>query len=282
LTFRHIFENVSLVAWPAPGLAAGFRSTLASDRVRAEVMQISQFQPVLNRVGSIAAAALIPITIAWAVLLVYPSAPSADAHPVERLHYISTHDNWQVASLIVAVVMAILYVPLWLALGAAIARQRQTLGLAAVVLGVLYGPVVIVGYWTQLTTLRGLDSLRQRNVDAAIAMADAFSFSGNFWTGSYGIVIVGFVIWGLAMAAVSVGLAMLPASSARATGAMFGLAGLLAIVGAIGFASGVSVLEHGLLLSGVISTPALASAAIMLHQREPREISQATAEPVLQ
>jgi membrane protein implicated in regulation of membrane protease activity len=75
----------------------------------------------------------------------------------------------------------------------------------------------------------------------------------------------------------------------RLTAGLFGLAGLLALFGAIGFAANVPLLEHGIILSGIVFVPALAAAMVLLHRvargeniHTSSDVPQASAEPVLQ
>lgn len=240
-------------------------------------MSLSNVLPTLCRVGSIAAAILIVLTLAWVILLVHPSPPSADAGAIERLAFIELHTGWQTASFIVAALMAIAYIPVWASLGALIVPGRQTLGMITVVLGILFSSLFVIGYWTQITTVYSLMDLLDSNTDAAIAVAGAFDFSGNFWTASYGIVIASFVLLGLTTLTIFAGLGDSRYAPARTTAMLFGAAGLLAIVGAVGFAANISFLEHGILLSGVTFIPALSGTTILLHRvasgADPRAIS---------
>jgi hypothetical protein len=228
-------------------------------------MNLSNLVPLLARVGSIAAAILIVLTIAWVILLIYPSPPSAEASAVERLAFIEQHERWQTISFAVAALMAIAYVPVWIGLGALIVPARQTIGLISIALGIMFSAVLVVGYWTQLATVQNLLQLLETNTNAAIAMAGAFDFSGNFWTASYGIVIAAFVLWGLTTLTIFSGLVDSTYRPAQVTGAIYGVAGLLALIGAVGFATGIGVLEHGILLSGILFVPALSGTAIVLH-----------------
>ncbi len=229
-------------------------------------MQRSSLIPILARIGSIAAVVLIILTIAWVILLIHPSPPSAEASAVERLAFIEQNEHWQTISFAVAALMAIAYIPVWLGIGATIVSVRQTLGMIAVALGVMFSAVLVVGYWTQLATVQNLLQLLDTNTQAAIAMAGAFDFAGNFWTASYGIVIAAFVLWGLTTLTIFAGMVDSRYRPAQITGALFGAAGLLALVGAVGFAAGIGFLGHGILLSGVLFVPALSGTVIVLHQ----------------
>lgn len=229
-------------------------------------MNLANLAPKLARAGSIAATILIPLTIAWVVLLIHPSPPDAGASSVERLAFIEMNEQWQTASFIVAALMAISYVPVWIGLGAVIVPYRQTIAMIAVALGIMFSALLVVGYWTQLATVQNLLQLLETNPDAAIAMAGAFEFSGNFWTASYGIVISAFVIWGLTTLTICSGLLDSAWRPAQMTAAMFGVAGLLALIGAVGFAAGISILEHGIMISGVLFVPALSGTVIVLHR----------------
>jgi hypothetical protein len=252
-------------------------------------MQLSRVIPKLARAGSIAAAILIVLTVAWVILLLYPPAPASDASAVERLAFIEQHSQWQLASFAVAILMAIALVPVWLAMAAAIVPRRQTTGLIAGALGILYGPLMVVGYWTQFTAVRSLDNLRESNPEAAIAVVSAFNFSGNFWSTSYGIIIAGFVIWGLATLTIAAGLIDSRHGIARTSALLYGFAGILALLGSLGFAAGVSILEHGILLSGIVFIPALVSTAMLLNRlaagadvNPTHGVPQPSGEPVLQ
>jgi hypothetical protein len=242
-------------------------------------MQLSSVIPKLSRAGSIAAAMLTALTIAWVILLVYPSAPASDASPYERLQFIADHNHWQTISFVVAALMAIFYVPLWVALAALIVPVRQIPGLLVAAMGILFSAVLVVGYLTQLTTVRNLDHLRQTNAEVAIAIVEAWEFSGNFWTASYGIVIVAFVLWGLTTLAVFSGLFDSPYGPTRTVAKLYGIAGILAITGALGFATNVAILEYGLILSGITSVPAHARTAAMLHRFASETTAHTSSDP---
>jgi hypothetical protein len=227
-------------------------------------MQLPSMFPTLARIGSIAAVILAFLTVAWAFLLVFPSAPASDASPYERLQFIADHGHWQTVSFVVAGLMALLYIPVWAALAALIVPKRQIAGLLVAAIGVFFSTLLFVGYLTQFTTVRNLDHLRRTNADVAVAIVEAWEFSGNFWTASYGIVIAAFVLWGLTTIMVFAGLFDSSNPRTRTTAVLYGVAGLLALVGAAGFALGVTFLEYGLILSGALFVPTLISTALLL------------------
>jgi hypothetical protein len=237
----------------------------------------------MARAGSIAAGILAVLTIGWVILLVYPSAPASDASPYDRLQFIADNRHWQTISFVIAALMALVSIPVWASLAVTIVPRRQIAGLIIAILGVMYSALFFVGYLTQFTSIRSLDQLRQSNAQAAIAIVETWEFSGNFWTASYGIVMVAFVLWGLATLAVFAGLFDSRYNLARTTARLYGIAGILAFTGTLGFATNIAILEYGLLLSGITSVPAHAGAAAMLHRvasekavhlsRDPQRIS---------
>jgi hypothetical protein len=227
-------------------------------------MQLSSMFPTLARVGSIAAAILALLTIVWAILLVFPVAPGSDASPYDRVQFIVDHGHWQTVSFVVAAIMAIVYIPLWAALAALIVPFRQTIGLLIAACGVFFSALLFIGYLTQFTTVQNLDQLRRTNAELALAIVEAWEFSGNFWTASYGIVIAAFVLWGLTTIMVFAGLYDHPDQRIRKTAMLYGGAGVLALTGAIGYAIGAGLLEYGLLLSGLLFVPALGYTALLL------------------
>jgi hypothetical protein len=135
-----------------------------------------------------------------------------------------------------------------------------------VAFGMLYAPFTLLGYWVQITTVRGLVELAERDPERAIVAMEVIGFTGDPWSASYGVVILGYAILGLAALAVFGGLRDARYRLARVTAVLFGVAGLLAIVGTAGFVSGNAYLELGVLFSGIVYLPTLIGAAVLLHQ----------------
>jgi hypothetical protein len=220
----------------------------------------------LSRFGFWASLALLVLTVVWIVTLGLAPTPTPESTATEQLTFLKENERWHVASFATVVPMGLVHVPLWIALAALIWFHRP--GTAALVLsfGLIYAPFTVIGYWTQLTTVRGLINLYSSDPETAIAAFEVLQFSDNFWSLSYGIVVLGYGTWGLAALSVFAGTVDIPYRLARVTGILFGIAGVLGVIGAIGFVARNSYLELGVLSSGLIFVPALICTSMLLNR----------------
>jgi hypothetical protein len=232
-----------------------------------------QFILDLTRYGSLAALLLALLTIAWIVTLALSPAPPPGATASDQLQFIADHDGWQVLNFAVVVPLGLVHVPVWLGLAALIWRRRPAMAALAVAFGLLYAPFTVAGYWSQLTTVRGLAELAEREPERAAAAFEVLGFAGDPWSFSYGIIVLGYGVWGLAALAVFAGLRDEEYRLKRVVAVLFGVSGALAILGAIGFVAQRPLLELGVLLSGVVFLPAIVGTAVLLHQVSRRNIS---------
>lgn len=222
----------------------------------------------LRRGGALAALGATTLTIVWvAVLALSPQVP-AGAAASERLAWLAVHAEWHLAGFAIVVPLALLYVPMWLGLAAVLWDRAPAAGVLGVAFGLLYAPVGLLGYWLQLTVVRGLVQLRASDPEEALAVVRVLHFDGAPWSLGYALAVLGYALWGLAAVAVAAGLLRLPNALAHWTGIFFALAGLLSVVGAIGFVAGAAALEQGVLLSGVASVLASAGTALLLHRAD--------------
>jgi hypothetical protein len=225
-----------------------------------------QFVLDLARYGSLAAILLALLTLLWIITLALSPAPPPGATAGDQLQFIADHDGWQALNFAVVVPLGLVHVPVWLGLAALIWRRRPALAALAASFGLLYAPFTVIGYWSQLTTVRGLAELAEREPERAAAAFEVLAFTGDPWSVSYGIVVLGYGVWGVAALAVFAGLRDEDYRLTRVVAVLFGVSGVLAILGAIGFVAQIPLLELSILLSGVVSLSAVVGTAVLLHR----------------
>lgn len=229
-------------------------------------MHQSQLMQQLSRYGCWAAVALLVLSISWIISLAFAPLPGSDADTAERISFLADNETWHVINFAIVVPMGLVHVPLWFGLGALIWPRTPALAVMVAAFGLIYAPLTSIGYWSQLTTVRGIVELYDNDPDAAIAAFEILEFSGNPWSFSYGLVVLGYGVWGVAALAVFAGLIGASYKLARITGGLFGLSGAFGIFGAIGFAAGSALVELGVLFSGIVFIPALVGASVLLYQ----------------
>ena len=222
--------------------------------------------PQLARYGFGSAMALFVLSIAWIGSLALAPVAGADASASERISFLADNQGWHIVNFAIVAPMGFVHVPLWLGLAGIVWLKRPACAALVASFGLIYAPFTVIGYWTQLTTVRGIVELHETSPEAAISVFEIMEFSSNFWSWSYGIVVLGYGTWGLAAFAVFAGTVDIPYRLARVTGILFGLAGLLSVVGAIGFIARNQLAELGVVFSGIVFMPALIGAAALLYQ----------------
>jgi hypothetical protein len=227
-------------------------------------MTDSQLVRALTGYGFWAAIALLILTVGWIVSLALAPMPASGATTVERIQFLAENEGWHLANFAIVLPMGFLHVPVWIGLAALIWFRRPAMAVLTVAFGLLYTPFAVLGYWTQLTTVRGIVDLADEDMQAAEALFEMMVFDGELWSLSYGIVVMGYAIWGLAALHVSAGMMESPDRLTRATGILFGASGLAGIAGATGLVVRNDVIELGVLFSGILFFPALICAATLL------------------
>jgi hypothetical protein len=219
----------------------------------------------LLQAGWISAAIMAVLTTAWVVALALIPGPPGDAALVEKLRYLGDHPETAIGPGLVAG-LALLHVPVWLGLAAAVWARRPAAGLFGVVFGLVYAPLALMNYWAQLTVVRGLADVSRTDPVAAAAAYRLFEFPGGLASFTYGVDVLAYVVWGVAAIAVCVGLVALEGRLAQTTALLWGIGGVLAIVGGIGFLAQNDVLELGVLLSGVVFLVGLVATSVLLQR----------------
>jgi hypothetical protein len=220
----------------------------------------------MTRYGYVAALILFVLAVSWIVSLAFAPVPPAGATASERIEFLAQNEGWHIANFAIVVPMGFIHIPLWLGLAAIIWSRRPAIATMVAAFGLIYAPFTVIGYWTQLGTVRGVAELHNVNPEAATAAFEVLEFSGNSWSWSYGLVMLGYGTWGIAALAVFVGLSGIRYRLARITSWLYGTAGVLGVAGAIGFVMRIELIELAVLFSGVISVPALISSAVLLYQ----------------
>ena len=221
----------------------------------------------LRRVGGYAAALAACLTALWVIALVAVPGPPADATALARLTYLADHPETAIAPALV-VGLALLFIPIWLGLAAAVWSRRPAAGVLAVTFGLVYAPLASINYWSQLTVVRGLASLSRTDPAGSTGLYRLFEFPAGLTSLAYGLDVFAYAVWGIAAIAIAVGLWALAQPVARAAALAFGIGGSLAIVGCVGFVIGIPLLELGVMLSGIAALVAMVLAAVWLL-REP-------------
>jgi hypothetical protein len=227
-------------------------------------------QPVfirdMARYGSYAAILLGALTLLWIATLGLAPVPPDGASASERLQFIAEHEGWHTLTFAAVVPLGLAHVPVWIGLAAVIWPRRPAMASMAAAFGLLYSPFTVLGYWSQLTTVRGLVALAGTEPERAAAAFEVIGFTGDLWSLSYGIVVMGYGLWGLAALAVFGGLRDTEHRLTRVVAVLFGVSGALGVIGAAGFAAQIPALELGVLLSGVVFFPAIIGTAVLLRQ----------------
>ena len=231
----------------------------------------AQFESNLVRqlasIGAWSAILLIVLTVFWIISLAMAPAPPADASLTERFAFVRDNDGWQFLSFLAVVPMGLVHIPVWLGLAAVTWHIRPAMGLFASAFGLFYGLLTVMGYWLQLTTVRGLGMLHQEYPETAETLFPLIHFSGEPWSMPYGLVVIGYGVWGIAALFVGGALQGLPGVLGQWTAGLFAGAGVLGIIGGIGFVAQIGLLELGVLVSGILFLPAIICAAVLMKRR---------------
>jgi hypothetical protein len=226
----------------------------------------SQLVRSLAGYGFWAAIVLLILTVGWIVSLALAPMPASGASTAESIQFLAENEGWHVANFAIVLPMGFVHVPVWIGLAAVIWFRRPAMAVLTVAFGLLYTPFAVLGYWTQLTTVRGIADLADDDLQAATALFELMVFDGELWSLSYGVVVMGYAIWGLAALHVCAGTFDSPDRLTRITGILFGASGLAGIAGAIGLVARNELIELGVLFSGILFFPALIGAAALLWQ----------------
>lgn len=88
------------------------RANIASDAGSA----IARLNATLARSGSVAAAVLLALTLAWIVTLLIAPAPADGADAAAQLRFWDDHEGWLVASFVSTAPLSLVHAPVWPAL----------------------------------------------------------------------------------------------------------------------------------------------------------------------
>jgi hypothetical protein len=205
------------------------------------------------------------LTIAWVFVMTLAPPIPAGTDAAAELKFISDHDGWQVAGTILVLPVSLLQVPVWVALASLFWQRRPTAALISVALGLLYAPLALWTYWTQVPVIRGLTDLARVAPQDAATAYHILKFPGSLWSLTYATDVLGYALWGLAALGTFTGLFALRDRLALITGSLFGLGAVLSLVGAAGFLIRDSRLEFGIMGAGILFILAVVSAAALLR-----------------
>ena len=212
--------------------------------------------------GAICAAAAAALTLVWlAVMALVP--PPAGGVPAE-IRAIAGRPRLQVLRFGPTTVIALLYVPVWLALAAVLWDRAPGAALGAAAFGLLYTPLCAAGYWLQHTAVTGIAALDGARPGAAEAAYEVVGFGDRRTSVTGSLVVLGYTLWGLGGLFAGIGLLAHDGAPATAAGILFAVTAALAVVGAVGRAAGSRLLEAGVLASGVASLGATVAASFVL------------------
>ncbi len=147
-------------------------------------------------IGAVCSGAVAALTAAWIVVMLIAPNPPAGATPSATLSFIQHHDDWQVISFVIVAPIALLQVPLWVALAAVIWRSRPALSVMIPLIGLTYAPFTLWSYWSQISIVRGLAELQRTSPTDAVAAFQVLQFSSDRWSAAYASDVLGYVIWG--------------------------------------------------------------------------------------
>jgi hypothetical protein len=211
--------------------------------------------------GAICAAAAAGLTVVW--LAVMALAPLPEGTPAE-IRAVAGRPRLQVLRFGPTTVIALLYVPVWLALAAVLWEGAPGAAVGAAGFGLLYTPLCAAGYWLQYTAVAGIAALHGARPEAAEAAYEVVGFGDRRSSVTGSLVVLGYTLWGLGGLFAGIGLLAHDGTAATAAGVLFLVTAALAVAGAAGRAAGSRLLEAGVLLSGVASLGATVAASVVL------------------
>jgi len=223
----------------------------------------------LMRAGAIAAWLAALLTLIWLVmLLALPAAPD-DATPVEELLFIAEHPATHFVLYTGVFLLTLVQVPFILALIALNQRRRGGLALLWGTLGLLYVPLSLYAYWSQLTVVRGLADLFVNSEDPALragALATYLSwgYNGRLSAAPYAMDLLGYCLYSLAL--LGFGLMLVRELGVDlVSGGLLILAAASGLIGVIGYLGQNSLMENGIVMSGAFIMPAFFTLAYRFH-----------------
>jgi hypothetical protein len=216
----------------------------------------------LAAIGGIAAIVAAALTLLWiAVMAIGPSPPERDGAAGE-LRFIARHGAAQVPRFAPTTLVAFAYVPMWLGLASVLWQEQPAAAALTLAFGLLYVPLVAVGYWVQFTAVRALAEFGDSEAVRAVYEVAGFHDRRTSATGS--LVVLGYTVWSLAGVAAAVGLLAAGDTTARVAGSLYLLTAVLMLGGTVGFVARIRVLARGVLLSGVASVASTIATAVLL------------------
>jgi hypothetical protein len=202
----------------------------------------------LSRAGAIAGGVAAALTIAWLITMVADPPPSAGTTTAEHLRALVADEVRKSLPFVVMLPIALLLVPVWIALAARGWRAHPVAASLTVAFGLLYAPFTTTAYWLQLIVGRGIADAYGADPAAAVVAYQLFDQQSST-SFVVAIDILGYAILGLGTLAAAVML-WSDGRLGRFAATMFAISGALSIAGAAGFCLRDSLLEIGSIASG--------------------------------
>lgn len=215
-------------------------------------------------VGGVAAVVASVLTVVWLAIMALLPSPAAGSTTDEELAFIAAHDGTQIARFLPTTLLAMAYVPIWVALAVLLWDEAPAAAALAVAFGVLYPAITASGYWMQYTVVRGLADLADSDIAVARSAYEIVGFHFRPTSMSASAVILGYTVWSFGGLAAGIGLVAHGSGLAVTTGLLFLVTAALMFVGAAGHVARNRVLAMGVFLSGVTSLGAVIATAFLL------------------
>ncbi len=215
-------------------------------------------------IGGVAAVVASVLTVVWLAMMALLPSPAAGSTTDEELAFIAAHDGAQIARFLPTTLLAMAYVPIWVALAVLLWDEAPAAAALGVAFGVLYPAITASGYWMQYTVVRGLADLADRDSVVARSAYEIVGFHFRPTSMSASAVILGYTVWSFGGLAAGIGLVAHGGGLAVTTGVLFLVTAALMFVGAAGYVARNRVLTMGVFLSGVTSLGAVIATAFLL------------------
>jgi len=215
-------------------------------------------------IGGVAAFVAAGLTLAWLAIMVFLPAPPKGSTSEEELDFIAGHDGVQIARFLPTTLVAFLYIPTWLGLGALLWDEAPTAAALAMAFGLLYPATTATGYWMQYTVIRGFAKSPPDAGMAAATVYELIGFHERPTSLSASGVILGYTFWSLGGVAAGIALLSHGGRFAATTGILFLVTAALMFIGVAGHIARSRILTMGVFLSGVASLGATIATALLL------------------
>jgi hypothetical protein len=216
----------------------------------------------LQSAGGMAAVAAVGLTLAWLVILFRVPPPEGDAS--DRLAHYARRPSLLLAHFVPATLIAVAYVLIWVGLAAHLWTTHAFAAVLSVAFGILYVPLVLVGYTLQYTTARAIAEHSSVETERWLTAWRIVSFADAPESATGWLVVLGYAVWGIGAAFAAAGLVAESGGLEIATACALAVTALLAWVGAGGVVARNRFLQRAVLASGVTSVAATGLIAALL------------------